>query len=104
MLLGYKRTCQILKQLWDSRIGSGSLCQLASAHIKQAHKRATILGTRSFGKGSVQTIIPLGAGNGRAAADQGALLHAVGANIDCLKDSESGLESAASFTHAKTPL
>ena len=30
----------------------------------QEHKRATILGTRSFGKGSVQTIIPLGAGNG----------------------------------------
>src|SRR4029078_7264745 len=28
------------------------------------HKRATQLGTRSFGKGSVQTIIPLGAGNG----------------------------------------
>src|ERR1044072_192227 len=28
------------------------------------HKRATILGTRSFGKGSVQTIIPLGNNNG----------------------------------------
>src|SRR5262249_30508098 len=30
----------------------------------QDHKRATIVGTRSFGKGSVQTIIPLGNGNG----------------------------------------
>jgi carboxyl-terminal processing protease len=30
----------------------------------QDHKRATLVGTRSFGKGSVQTIIPLGSGNG----------------------------------------
>jgi carboxyl-terminal processing protease len=30
----------------------------------QDHRRATVLGTRSFGGGSVQTIIPLGSGNG----------------------------------------
>ena len=36
-----------------------------------------VLGTRSFGKGSVQTIIPLGEQR-RAAPDDGALLHAVG--------------------------
>jgi carboxyl-terminal processing protease len=30
----------------------------------QDHRRATVVGTRSFGKGSVQTIIPLGSGNG----------------------------------------
>jgi carboxyl-terminal processing protease len=30
----------------------------------QDHRRVTVIGTRSFGKGSVQTIIPLGSGNG----------------------------------------
>ena len=30
----------------------------------QDHKRATLVGTRTFGKGSVQTIIPLGPGKG----------------------------------------
>jgi carboxyl-terminal processing protease len=30
----------------------------------QAHKRATIVGAPSFGRGSIQTIIPLGSGNG----------------------------------------
>jgi carboxyl-terminal processing protease len=33
----------------------------------QDHRRATLIGTRSFGKGSVQTIIPLGRGNGAIA-------------------------------------
>jgi carboxyl-terminal processing protease len=83
--------------------GSASASEIVAGAM-QDHKRATLVGTRSYGKGSVQTIIPLGSGNGaltlttaRYFTPSGKSIQAKGIvpDIEVLQDVPHGLKTRA---------
>jgi carboxyl-terminal processing protease len=93
--------------------GSASASEIVAGAL-QDQKRATIIGTRSFGKGSVQTIIPLGTGNGalrlttaRYYTPSGRWIQAEGItpDIEVVQEIPQDLQAAANinFSEANLP-
>ncbi|MBL8200954.1 MAG: S41 family peptidase [Chromatiales bacterium] len=83
--------------------GSASASEIVAGAL-QAHRRATIVGTRTFGKGSVQTVMPLSGGRAiklttsRYFTPSGASIqgHGITPDVELASgDAEAGLQQAA---------
>jgi carboxyl-terminal processing protease len=89
--------------------GAASASEIVAGAL-QDHRRATLVGTRSFGKGSVQTIIPLGSGNGalrlttaRYFTPSGRSIQAKGItpDIEVLQDVPEDIQARAAVTETR---
>ena len=87
--------------------GSASASEIVAGAL-QDHKRALILGTKTFGKGSVQTILPLG---GRSAlrlttaeyfTPNGRSIHDIGIQPDIVMDRSTPPSPSGTGTQAKS--